>query len=82
MHAQAVDHLRGGVAQGDLLGREADVHQSAVAAANVGAHSSLQRPPQHLARRRPRDRVDEDHVVHALVGGQRVGRRGAAAPPP
>ena len=40
VHAQAVDHLRRGIAQRDLLGREADVHQSGGAAGEAGAHSS------------------------------------------
>ena len=38
--AQAIDELRRSVAQGRLLGGEADVHQSAPAGAKLGAHSS------------------------------------------
>ncbi len=71
--AEAVDHLRRRVAQGDLLGREADVHQSALAAAKVGRPLVPERAAQHLARRQPGDGVDDDDVAQALVGGERVG---------
>ncbi len=37
---QAIDHLRRRLAQRDLFGREADVHQSGGAVARAGAHSS------------------------------------------
>ncbi len=41
VHTEAIHDLRSGIAQGDLLGREADVHQSGWAGEEVGSHSSL-----------------------------------------
>jgi hypothetical protein len=65
--AEAVDHLGRGVAQGDLLGRQADVHQSAgPGAEQAGGPLVPQRPAQHLARRQS-------------AGRRRRRRRGAAA---
>ena len=69
-----VHHLRRGVAQRDLLGREPDVHYSRRQSLGAKRRRPLvaQGAAEHLARRRPGDGVDEHHVAQALVGGERV----------
>ena len=71
--AEPVDDLRGRVAQRLLLGREADVHQSASGREQRRRPLVAQRAAQHLARRQPRDGVDDHDVAQVLVGRERVG---------